>query len=154
MFRAARRRERGQRAQKRRERKLPGALDASRIVEELSYHERDTPRLGQRPAHERACDGALFRALFRQRATHLDLELLRDRAEDGRVQPLLAREVVDHARERQPRLLRDVAHAGAVEATRREELLRAAHDPVARDLSLRRVATFRGAHEKRYERTG
>lgn len=121
----------------RRERQLRRRRDARRIVEQLAQQEphaiRRSPRPGDQHGRERVGGRAVERA-------H---QLVGDRAEHRRVELLLAREVIDDVRERQPRGLRDIAHARAVEARRHELRLGGGDDATSGTLALRRLAAER-----------
>jgi hypothetical protein len=115
-----------------RERELRGARDAGGIVEQLAEEKLHAPRMGRGPRDQATDDGVESRGprliLFLERASHLGDEVLGDLGEHRGVELLLLREVVDHGRERQPRRLGDVAHAGPMEPGRREQPLRRPHD--------------------------
>ena len=130
----------------RRERQLVGARQAHRVVEELADQELHAIRPLRRPAREAA--GQLVedlrparRCCGRRQARQLADQLGRDLLEHRGVELLLAREVIDAGRVRDPRRRGDVARAGAMEARPREELLGRGQDAVASALALGRAAS-------------
>ncbi len=148
--------QRGCALQHRRERKLVGARQAHRIIEQLADQELHAIRPQGSPAREAASqlveDLRPARGRRRRRqARQLGDQLGRDVLEDRGIQLFLAREVIDARRVRDPRGRRDVARARAVKATAGQELLGCGEDAFASALALGRAASV--GHRKPYDRT-
>nr|HEX4316423.1 hypothetical protein [Kofleriaceae bacterium] len=126
------------REQERPERQLRGARDARRVVEQLAHEQPRALGCARGPRDEEV--GQAGGAGDAGERGH---QLVGDRGEHGRVQALLAREVIDHRRERHAGGVGDVAHARAVEAVAREQRLGGGDDGVARAATFGRVAGHR-----------
>lgn len=151
-----RRDQRGRLLEDRRQRQLVRAGQADRVVEQLADQELHAIRPPRRPAREAAGELVEDRRPVRgpggrRQPRQLVDQLGRDVLEDRGVELLLAREVIDRGRVRDPGGRRDVARARAVEPRPREQLLRRGEDAVAGALALRGVAPV--GHRKPYDRT-